>query len=633
MTLLAPLRDYYELSKPRIIVLLLITTAASMVMAARGMPPLPLLFWTLLAGALAAASAGAFNCVWDADIDRVMKRTQSRPIPQGRISRRNATIYAAIAGGVSFGLFYVLVNPLAAWLSLAGNLYYVVIYTIWLKRVTPLNIVVGGAAGSVPPLVGWAAVTHSIGAPALGLFALIFLWTPPHFWSLALMTETEYGKAKIPMFPTSTEKSGPSARSCTIASAARSGLAAALSAARHGRVLFRGCGRAGRGLRARRVAHVARADDDAASASALSLLAALPRADVRGDGDRPHRIVNRLLWTLSLGVFAGALDLSVLSPALPALGRDFNVQIGDLAWVFTIYLLVTVLSIALSSTLADRYGRRPIYLACLALFAAGSIVAIAAPSYADLPRRTRDSSARRGRDLPRCNRDDRRRRSRAAARCRAWNRRGDLGPRGGNRSEHRRPHHALRLLAMDFRCESAACGGRLRAGPRRRTSRRAAPTRSARHRRARTALHRAARRYRRVDRDASVHRHRWASIILGCFAVWESAASAPIVPLELLRAPQLVKTYALEIVIGVLEGSLFFIPTVLVGAQGLSYVAAGFVAALGAFTFVAVIPFSGRALDRIGSRDVLAGRCRSSPSSVWRSLRSDFNRCRSHCSR
>jgi protoheme IX farnesyltransferase len=193
--------DYYELSKPRIIALLLITTAASMVMAARGLPPLGLLFWTLLAGALAAASAGAFNCVWDADIDRVMNRTQSRPIPQGRISRRGATIYAVLAGGISFALFYVLVNPLAAWLSLAGNAYYVVIYTMWLKRITPLNIVIGGAAGAVPPLVGWAAVTHAIGAPALGLFALIFLWTPPHFWSLALMTEMDYGKANIPMLP------------------------------------------------------------------------------------------------------------------------------------------------------------------------------------------------------------------------------------------------------------------------------------------------------------------------------------------------------------------------------------------------------------------------------------------------
>lgn len=201
MRMLERFGDYYELSKPRIIALLLITTAAAMVMAARGVPPFGLLFWTLLAGGLAAASAGAFNCIWDADIDRLMKRTQGRPIPQERISIRDAVIYAVTAGVVSFAIFYWLVNPLAAWLSLAGNLYYVIVYTIWLKRVTPLNIVVGGAAGAVPPLVGWAAVTHTIGAPALGLFALIFLWTPPHFWSLALMTETEYGKANIPMLP------------------------------------------------------------------------------------------------------------------------------------------------------------------------------------------------------------------------------------------------------------------------------------------------------------------------------------------------------------------------------------------------------------------------------------------------
>ena len=199
--MLARVGDYYELSKPRIAALLLITTAAAMVMAARGVPPFWLVFWTLLAGALASASAGSFNCVWDADIDRIMKRTQQRPIPQGRISVRNATIYAFATGIISFALFYFFVGPLAAWLSLAGNVYYVVIYTMWLKRLTPLNIVVGGAAGSVPPLVGWAAVTHAIGGPALGLFALIFLWTPPHFWSLSLITETDYGKAKIPMLP------------------------------------------------------------------------------------------------------------------------------------------------------------------------------------------------------------------------------------------------------------------------------------------------------------------------------------------------------------------------------------------------------------------------------------------------
>ena len=201
MNAASTLRDYFELSKPRIIVLLLITTLAAMVMAARGIPSLTLVFWTLLAGALAAGSAGAFNCAYDADIDKIMKRTAERPIPAGRISVRAAIVYASIIGAISFAIFFFLVNPLAAYLSLAGNVYYVLIYTMWLKRTTPLNIVIGGAAGAVPPLVGWAAVTHSMGAPALGLFALIFLWTPPHFWSLALAVETDYEKAKVPMFP------------------------------------------------------------------------------------------------------------------------------------------------------------------------------------------------------------------------------------------------------------------------------------------------------------------------------------------------------------------------------------------------------------------------------------------------
>ncbi|HEY5425773.1 MAG TPA: heme o synthase [Candidatus Tumulicola sp.] len=198
---LAHLGDYYELSKPRIIVLLLITTVAAMIMAARGWPPLALVFWTLLGGALSAASAGALNCAYDADIDPVMKRTAGRPIPLGRISVKSAVLYAMAIGVVGFVILYYLVNPLAAWLSLAGNVYYVVIYTIWLKRLTPLNIVIGGAAGAIPPLVGWAAVTNTIGGPALGLFALIFLWTPPHFWSLSLMTELDYEKARVPMLP------------------------------------------------------------------------------------------------------------------------------------------------------------------------------------------------------------------------------------------------------------------------------------------------------------------------------------------------------------------------------------------------------------------------------------------------
>jgi protoheme IX farnesyltransferase len=193
--------DYYELTKPRIITLLLLTTLAAMIMASRGVPPLGLTLITLLAGALAAGSAGAFNCVIDADIDRLMMRTMFRPVATGRIAPFAAIAFATVLGSVAFALFYRFVNPLAAWLALAGNVYYVVIYTLWLKRTTVLNIVVGGAAGAVPPLVGWAAVTHSLGGPALGLFALVFLWTPPHFWALALMTTTDYHKANVPMLP------------------------------------------------------------------------------------------------------------------------------------------------------------------------------------------------------------------------------------------------------------------------------------------------------------------------------------------------------------------------------------------------------------------------------------------------
>jgi len=193
--------DYYELTKPRIIYLLLITTYAAMLMAARGLPPLVLTLWTLLGGALSAASAGAFNCVWDRDIDRLMNRTKTRPVARGAIRARDALIFAIVAQVVAFALLYRLVNPLAAWLSLGGNVYYVVIYTMWLKRITPLNIVIGGAAGAVPPLVGWAAVTNHLGSPAFALFAVIFLWTPPHFWALALMTNVDYDKAGIPMLP------------------------------------------------------------------------------------------------------------------------------------------------------------------------------------------------------------------------------------------------------------------------------------------------------------------------------------------------------------------------------------------------------------------------------------------------
>jgi protoheme IX farnesyltransferase len=193
--------DYYELTKPRIIYLLLITTFAAMMMAQRGLPPFWLTVCTLLGGALASASAGAFNCVWDRDIDRLMRRTKTRPLAAGRISISAALVFGGATGIIAFALLIVTVNPLAAWLALAGNVFYVFIYTMWLKRRTPLNIVIGGAAGAIPPLVGWAAVTGSLGWPAVALFLLIFLWTPPHFWALALMTNIDYDKANIPMLP------------------------------------------------------------------------------------------------------------------------------------------------------------------------------------------------------------------------------------------------------------------------------------------------------------------------------------------------------------------------------------------------------------------------------------------------
>ncbi len=197
----AVIDDYYELTKPRIIYLLLITTFAAMLMAERGLPPLWLTLCTLIGGALASASAGAFNCVWDRDIDRLMRRTKTRPVAAGRISVRAALIFGVVTGCAAFALLAICVNPLAGWLAAAGNAYYVIIYTMWLKRRTPLNIVIGGAAGALPPLVGWAAVTGTLDWPAAALFGLIFLWTPPHFWALALMTDIDYDKANIPMLP------------------------------------------------------------------------------------------------------------------------------------------------------------------------------------------------------------------------------------------------------------------------------------------------------------------------------------------------------------------------------------------------------------------------------------------------
>ncbi|HEU5425207.1 MAG TPA: heme o synthase, partial [Nitrolancea sp.] len=193
--------DYVTLTKPGVMVLLLITTLGAMLIAQGGLPPLRILFWTLIGGALSSGGAAAWNHYLDRDIDVIMKRTRSRPLPGKRIPDIHVPLFALTLTVLSVYLLAVFVNPLAALLSLAGNLFYVLIYTRVLKRSTPQNIVIGGAAGAVPPLVGWAAVTGQVGLPALLLFGVVFYWTPPHFWSLALFTSSDYAAASVPMFP------------------------------------------------------------------------------------------------------------------------------------------------------------------------------------------------------------------------------------------------------------------------------------------------------------------------------------------------------------------------------------------------------------------------------------------------
>jgi protoheme IX farnesyltransferase len=196
-----PLAAYLELTKPRVMSLLLITTLASMMVAAGGMPALPLVFFTLVGGALASGGASAINHYLDRDIDGLMGRTALRPIPAGAVSAGRALAFGITLGGLSFVVLAVFVNLLAAVLSFAALLFYVFVYTRWLKRSSPSNIVIGGAAGAVPPLVGWAAVTGEISLLALYLFAIVFFWTPPHFWALALIMRREYERARIPMLP------------------------------------------------------------------------------------------------------------------------------------------------------------------------------------------------------------------------------------------------------------------------------------------------------------------------------------------------------------------------------------------------------------------------------------------------
>ncbi|HEX2015900.1 MAG TPA: heme o synthase [Solirubrobacteraceae bacterium] len=193
------LTDYVVLTKPKVQSLLLVTTIATMYVA--GDPSLSLVVLTCLGGYLSAGGAGAVNHYWDRDIDASMPRTANRPVPSGRVAPRAALIFGLTLAALSFLELTLAVNLLAAVLALAGFLGYVLVYTIWLKRRTPQNIVIGGAAGAVPPLVGWAAATGHLAPVALYLFAIVFFWTPPHFWALSLLMTDEYKRVGIPMLP------------------------------------------------------------------------------------------------------------------------------------------------------------------------------------------------------------------------------------------------------------------------------------------------------------------------------------------------------------------------------------------------------------------------------------------------
>jgi heme o synthase len=194
-------KAYFELTKPRVIELLLVSTVPTMILAQRGIPDFWLMVATVIGGALSAGSANSFNCYIDADIDKIMGRTKGRPLVTGELTKAEAYVFAWALGVLSVVWLAVLVNLFAAILSLAAILFYVFIYTLLLKRRTPQNIVWGGAAGSMPVLIGWAAVTNELAPAAWVLFLIIFLWTPPHYWPLSLRYKQDYTDAGVPMLP------------------------------------------------------------------------------------------------------------------------------------------------------------------------------------------------------------------------------------------------------------------------------------------------------------------------------------------------------------------------------------------------------------------------------------------------
>ena len=194
-------RSFYELTKPRVVMLIVFTSIVGTLLAVPGMPPIDALIFGNLGIGLAAASAAVVNHVLDERIDALMSRTKRRPLPTGKLTSRSALVFAALLAAASMLILWLLVNPLTAMLTFASLIGYAVIYTVWLKRATSQNIVIGGAAGAAPPVLGWAAVTNSVEANALLLFLIVFVWTPPHFWALAIARKDEYAKAGIPMLP------------------------------------------------------------------------------------------------------------------------------------------------------------------------------------------------------------------------------------------------------------------------------------------------------------------------------------------------------------------------------------------------------------------------------------------------
>ncbi len=193
--------DYVALTKPRIIELLLVTTVPTMIVAERGLPSLWLIAATVAGGTLAAGGANAVNMYVDRDIDRLMARTRNRPIPSGRVAPRSALTFAVTIEVAAFAFLWATVNLLSAVLAVAACLFYVFVYTLWLKRTSKSNIVIGGAAGAAPVLIGWSAVTNSLDWAPVVLFAVIFVWTPPHFWALAIRYREDYARVAVPMLP------------------------------------------------------------------------------------------------------------------------------------------------------------------------------------------------------------------------------------------------------------------------------------------------------------------------------------------------------------------------------------------------------------------------------------------------